>query len=273
MGGSSTLPNTSGVETSVRHERRLPQPALVPTPPEPSGGADGNERLTAGAAVVLFVLLAVEGVTIVFLRPLFSVHVFVGMLLIPPVALKLGSTGWRFFRYYTGRQEYVRKGPPLLPLRLLAPVVVLSTLAVFATGVALLVVGPRGGVVLGLHKASFVVWLVATGIHVLAYLTRVPKLASGGLAAAAAAARRHVRPAQPSRRLDRRRRDPRDRDDPVRAAVAPLDGSVPRPRPLARCCSGRSSPQRRRAPVPMRAEGRSGILGSVDKERSCRSGS
>ncbi len=123
-------------------------------------------------------LLAVEGVTIVFLRPLFSVHVFVGMLLIPPVALKLGSTGWRFFRYYTGRQEYVRKGPPLLPLRLLAPVVVLSTFAVFATGVALLVVGPRGGIVLGLHKASFVVWLVATGIHVLAYLMRVPKLAA-----------------------------------------------------------------------------------------------
>jgi hypothetical protein len=178
MGGSSPLPNTSVVETSVRREPRPPQPALVPSPPEPSGGADGNERLTAGAAVVLFVLLAVEGVTIVFLRPLFSVHVFVGMLLIPPVALKLGSTGWRFFRYYTGRQEYVRKGPPLLPLRLLAPVVVLSTLAVFATGVALLVVGPGGGIVLGLHKASFVVWLVATGIHVLAYLVRVPKLAA-----------------------------------------------------------------------------------------------
>ena len=178
MGDSSALPNTSGVETSVRREPRPPQPALVPNPPETSGGADGNERLTAGAAVVLFVLLAVEGVTIVFLRPLFSVHVFVGMLLIPPVALKLGSTGWRFFRYYTGRQEYVRKGPPLLPLRLLAPVVVLSTFAVFATGVTLLVVGPRGGIVLGLHKASFVVWLVATGIHVLVYLVRVPKLAA-----------------------------------------------------------------------------------------------
>ena len=177
-GDSSALPDTFGVETSIRREPRPQQPALVPSPPEPSGGADGNERLTAGAAVVLFVLLAVEGVTIVFLRPLFSVHVFVGMLLIPPVALKLGSTGWRFFRYYTGRQEYVRKGPPLLPLRLLAPVVVLSTLAVFATGVALLVVGPGGGIVLGLHKASFVVWLVATGIHVLAYLARVPNLAA-----------------------------------------------------------------------------------------------
>ena len=165
------------MEPAVRNAPS-PRPTLVPSPPDPTGGADGNERLTAGAAVVLFVLLAVEGVTIVFLRPLFSVHVFVGMLLIPPVALKLGSTGWRFARYYTGRREYVAKGPPLLPLRLLAPVVVLSTISLFATGVALLVIGPGRGIVVGLHKASFVVWFVATGIHVLAYLPRVPRLAS-----------------------------------------------------------------------------------------------
>jgi len=48
---------------------------------------------------------------------------------------------------------------------------------VFATGLALLALGPRGGIVLGLHKASFVVWLVATGVHVLAYVRRVPRLA------------------------------------------------------------------------------------------------
>ena len=63
-----------------------------------SGSAEGNERLTAATAAVLVVLLAVEGVTILFLRPLLSVHVFVGMLLVPPVALKLGSTAYRFGR-------------------------------------------------------------------------------------------------------------------------------------------------------------------------------
>ncbi len=36
--------------------------------------------------------------------------------------------------------------------------------------------GPGRGFVLGLHKTSFVVWLVATGIHVLVYLWRVPGL-------------------------------------------------------------------------------------------------
>lgn len=142
-----------------------------------TGGPEGNERLTAASAAVLFVLLAAEGVTIVFLRPLLSAHVFIGMLLIPPVALKTASTGWRFVRYYRGDRSYRAKGPPLLPLRLLAPLVVASTISLFATGVALLVVGPGRGLVLGLHKASFAVWLVATGVHVLAYVRRVPGLA------------------------------------------------------------------------------------------------
>ena len=78
-----------------------------------TGGVDGNARLTALAGAVLLVLLAVEGATILFLRPLLSVHVFVGMLLLGPVALKLASTGYRFVRYYTRqRASTSRKGPP-----------------------------------------------------------------------------------------------------------------------------------------------------------------
>jgi hypothetical protein len=140
------------------------------------GGVEGNERLTAASGALLVLLLAAEGVTILFIRPLLSAHVFIGMLLIPPVVLKLASTGWRFVRYYSGDRMYRAKGPPLLPLRMLAPLVVASTLSVFATGVALLVLGPGGGVLLGLHKASFVVWLAATGIHVLAHVRRLPGL-------------------------------------------------------------------------------------------------
>ncbi len=138
---------------------------------------EGNERLTAATGVVLVVLLAALGVTILSIGQLVWWHVLLGMLLIPPVLLKLGSTGWRFYRYYTGDREYVRRGPPLLPLRLLAPVVVAATVGVFATGVALLVVGPgTHGFVVLLHKASFVVWLGATAIHVLAHLSKLPRL-------------------------------------------------------------------------------------------------
>jgi hypothetical protein len=141
------------------------------------GGSEGNARLTATAGLVLLVLLAVEGVTILSIRQLLSVHVFVGLLLIPPVALKLAVTGYRFQRYYARAAEYVRKGPPLLLMRMLvAPGLIAATVVVFGTGVALLAVGPGGGIVLGLHKASFFVWLGAFGIHVLVYALRVPGL-------------------------------------------------------------------------------------------------
>jgi len=146
------------------------------------GGPEGNARLTSATGVMLVVLLAIEGVTILFIRQLISMHVFVGLLLVPPVALKLASTGWRFASYYARRPEYVAKGPPQIALRaIVAPVVVASTIVLFGTGLAMLAVHPRAGALVGLHKVSFVVWLASTGIHVLAYLPRLQQLALGDL--------------------------------------------------------------------------------------------
>jgi hypothetical protein len=134
----------------------------------------GNEQLTALAGILLIVFLAVEGATLLNLRALLTVHAFIGMFLIPVVALKMGSTGWRMARYYLGREEYVLRGPPPLPLRVLvAPVVVASTLVLFGTGVYLLATHEVQGTAVGLHKASFVVWLVSTSVHVLARLVRM----------------------------------------------------------------------------------------------------
>jgi hypothetical protein len=134
----------------------------------------GNEQLTAFAGILLIVFLAVEGATLLNLGALLTVHAFIGMFLLPIVALKLGSTGWRMARYYLGAKEYVRRGPPAFPLRVVvAPVVVASTLVLFGTGVYLLAVHETQGTAVGLHKASFVVWLVATSIHVLARLARM----------------------------------------------------------------------------------------------------
>jgi hypothetical protein len=100
------------------------------------------------------------------------VHIFVGMLLLGPVALRLASIGYRFARYYTGRVEYLRLGPPAPVMRfLVAPVLVLSTLTLFGSGVALFA-GPHRGPILSLHKASFVVWFGAMTIHVLAHTLR-----------------------------------------------------------------------------------------------------
>jgi hypothetical protein len=146
-----------------------------------TGGTQGNERLTALTAMVLLVLFAAEGVTIVSVRRLLTLHFFLGMLLIGPVALKICATIYRFVRYYTGAAGYRRKGPPAPLLRLLGPVVVLTSVAVIGTGVMLAFTGPGGGAWLFLHKASFVLWFGAMTVHVLAYVWRLPRLARGDL--------------------------------------------------------------------------------------------
>jgi len=60
-----------------------------------AGGAVGNEELTVAAGILLIVLLAALGVTIVRIGQLLSVHMFIGLLLVPPVGLKMASTGYR----------------------------------------------------------------------------------------------------------------------------------------------------------------------------------
>jgi hypothetical protein len=141
------------------------------------GGVTGNARLTGAVAVALLVLLAAEGATIPFIGQLLGPHIFIGMLLIPPVALKLGSTGYRFARYYTGSTAYVKKGPPPTALRLLAPGVVLTTLALLGTGVALLFAGPPSNTLIFAHKLSFFAWVALMSLHVLGHLLELPKRA------------------------------------------------------------------------------------------------
>jgi len=141
-----------------------------------AGGSSGNEQLTALLATVLLVLLAIEGATLLDLRSLLTVHAFVGVLLIPPVALKFATVGWRMARYYLGAAEYVRRGPPHIVLRaVVAPAIAASTIALFGTGVALLVTGETNGTVVTLHQASFIAWVAATSLHVLGHLLDLPR--------------------------------------------------------------------------------------------------
>jgi hypothetical protein len=165
----------------MEQRRELPEPpvsVLTRGGRRRREGVEANARLTATTAVLLVVLLAFEGLTILRIGPLLTLHVFVGMLLVPPVLLKVGSTLWRFVRYYLGSAEYRRRGPPAPILRALGPVVVVLTVALFASGIAL-VVGPgswRSSMLL-LHKASFVLWFGAMAIHVLAHLGDTARLA------------------------------------------------------------------------------------------------
>ena len=142
------------------------------------GGTDGNEQLTAITAVILLVLFALLGITIIGIVQLLWLHLFLGVLLVGPVALKLGSTGYRFTRYYLGSPAYRRKGPPAPLLRLLGPFVVVLTVVVFASGIGLLLVPVHlRSQLLLVHKASFVLWFVAMVVHVLGHLLDTARLA------------------------------------------------------------------------------------------------
>lgn len=155
---------------ALRHHFGAPRPS--------SNGVEGNARLTSSTAAVLLLLFAAEGFTILSVQSMITPHVFIGVLLIPPIALKIGSTTYRFFRYYTGSPEYRRKGPPQPLLRLLGPLVVVSSVIMLASGVALLFVGTglRQNMLL-LHRASFVIWFGLMTIHVLGHILETTRIA------------------------------------------------------------------------------------------------
>jgi hypothetical protein len=148
-----------------------------------SHGPVGNARLTGAVGTVLLVLFAVQGVTILSLTQLLPVHFFFGMLLIGPVLLKIGTTGYRAYRYYTGAPAFRRHGAPHLALRMLGPLQILMSVAVLATGMTLALVGPGtlGHQVLFLHKAAFWLWVGLTSVHVLTHMWRLPRLVGSEL--------------------------------------------------------------------------------------------
>jgi hypothetical protein len=144
-----------------------------------TGGAEGNERLTAMTGAVLLILLLVECYTILQLSHLLTLHIFLGMLLLGPVTLKAGTVLYRFVRYYTGSGPYRRKGPPAPLLRVIGPVIMLLTACVLGSGVMLAVTGPSYNGQndwLEIHRLSFIAWAFFITIHVLAYLWRLPRL-------------------------------------------------------------------------------------------------
>ena len=144
-----------------------------------TGGPAGNARLTAWIGFGLLIAFLAELATLLDVTGLISWHIVIGVLLVPPALAKTATTGWRILRYYTGNGAYRQAGPPPLLLRLLGPVVVLTTLAVLGTGLVLIAIGPDATFTplltvagqqiswLTLHQVTFIAWGVVTGLHVL----------------------------------------------------------------------------------------------------------
>lgn len=138
------------------------------------GRAQANERLTAVDGALLFVLLAGLGVTVLFIRPLLGVHYLLGFALIPPLGLKIYSTGYRFICYYRQDPDFMLAGPPPLLLRFgIAPVLIASTVAVMGSGLELWAFADRFGAWwVSAHTLSAVVFIVALFAHLLSHLRR-----------------------------------------------------------------------------------------------------
>jgi hypothetical protein len=135
-------------------------------------------NLTALLGAVLLVGIVVELATLVLgLQQTLIVHIAVGVALIPLVALKLASTGWRMIRYYTHAPAYRADGPPRPLLRGIAPLVIGSTLALLASGVGLVVAGPGSHFFRAAHSASFALFLLVVGAHALAHLPKLRRFA------------------------------------------------------------------------------------------------
>lgn len=132
------------LETQLEMRLNAPLPNWLGTRPA------ANSRLTALLGVVLLLMLIVQVASALFFAllsfnvslppgPIFDtvrpVHFFVGLLLLPVVALKLVSTGWKFAMYYLKRPAYKRAGAPSLAGRLVGPLMAASITVLFFSGI------------------------------------------------------------------------------------------------------------------------------------------
>ena len=84
-----------------------------------------------------------------------------------------------FARYYAEARPYVRRGPPHPLLRLVGPLLIVTTVAPLGSGIWLLPVGPeKAGLLLTVHEGGFVVWFGLTAMHVVGHLRESVVLAA-----------------------------------------------------------------------------------------------
>lgn len=157
------LAGAGGAAGAIRSNRRY----------DVAPGVAANERLSAVTGALLLVLSGGIGVTILRIGDLLPEHYLIGFFMLGPLALKMGSTGYRFVRYYTASAAYRQAEPPQVVLRLSAPFLVLATIAVFATGIELWLFGYRFGAWwFQAHVVGFLAWTAFLAVHLLGHTRR-----------------------------------------------------------------------------------------------------
>ena len=137
-----------------------------------------NARLTGLSGIVVLVLLIAELATVVLgTRSVLTLHVAIGLILVPPVLVKLASTTWRMVNYYLGAPAYTRRSPPATLARVLGPFLTVAIVLVLVSGLALLL-GPSSihQTALQTHKVAFYLALLLIVAHVAMHLPQAVRL-------------------------------------------------------------------------------------------------
>jgi hypothetical protein len=167
-----------GVRPFTRWRQRLNRPA--------------NSRVVALTGLAILVLLPIPYGTALFLDVLWRVHYFSGLLLIPLLGVKLGATGWRALRYYLGDARYRADGPPHPMPRVTAPILVLSTVVLFGSGIVMMLGADRSGPWSTVHNGAAIIFTGALGLHLLAHLWDTPAEVAADVAPARVAGTHQV---------------------------------------------------------------------------------
>ncbi len=149
----------------------------------PDRNVDGNARLTGISASFVLPLILFEVATVVLgVKSVITPHVAVGLLLVGPVLLKLGSVTYRMASYYRGVSEYRQRGKPAGGLRMLGGCLAVLMLLLLTSGLVL-IVGPNWA-----HSEARTVHAVtAYGavallvIHLAVHLVQAMRLASADM--------------------------------------------------------------------------------------------
>ena len=164
-----------GWRRSRSHRGHLP--AARPKPPS---RVEANARLTGAAGIVILILLIAELVTVALgAVSVLSLHVAIGLILMPPVLVKLASTTWRMVNYYLGAAAYQHRGPPPTLARVLGPILSAAIVLVLISGIAL-ILGPSSlhRAALSVHKVTFYLALLLIVWHLAMHMTQALRLAA-----------------------------------------------------------------------------------------------
>jgi len=107
-------------------------------------GPRANQRLTALTGAVVLPLAALVLLTGLLFGDLWRAHYFVGYVLLPVALLKVGSTTYRMVRYYLRSGLYRQVRPPYPLARFTSPVLVVSVVVLFVSGIAMWLTHSQG---------------------------------------------------------------------------------------------------------------------------------